>query len=105
MDWTRITGKISKLLLSQKGLVVEFEYNGKFHTGARSIMRKEVVATDAGLADEYVFSLLVPVSELDTIPEPRTDKITVNGVAYRVLDVEKDAIEATVKLHLGGEWA
>lgn len=106
MDWGRIGNSVEKLLQNQHGLAVEFTWNGETRWGCRSTLRKEAVATMDGLLGDYAFSLLCPYSEFEAArPQPRTDKVVVDGRVYRVLDVETDAVAATLKIHLGGELA
>lgn len=106
MDWERIGHSAQRLLARQKGLAVDFTWNGKAYWGCRSVLRREDYNSDAGLVGDYVFSLLCPADEFTAgRPQPRSDKVVVDGVTMRVLGVEADAVNATVKLHLGGELA
>lgn len=106
MDWTRIGHSVERLLANQPGLSVDFVWRGKSYWGCRSTLRKEIVNTDGGLAGDYSFSLLCPASEFELgRPQPRTDKIVIGKVEYRVLAVEADAVGSTVKLHLGDALA
>lgn len=103
MDWDRVHNSVERLIRSQKGLCVSFAFNGTQFWGARTTLRREDVNSDAGLAEYYRFSLLCPVSQFigRDVPQPRTDKITLDSVEYRVLGVERDAVEATLRIHLG----
>lgn len=101
MDWARTIAQVGTLLASQKGLKSSFLWQGKPCWGVRTSLRREDVATDAGLAGDYTFSLLVPVGLVDPPPTPRLDKITVDGHVMRVLAVERDSVEATIRIHLG----
>jgi len=93
-------------MASQKGLVVDFTWNGKTYWGCKSVMRREDYNSDAGLAGDYSFSILCPFDEfVGAKPQPRVDKVVVDGARMRVLSVESDAVSATLKLHLGGELA
>jgi len=105
MDWARISKSATSLMANQIGLKSEFTWNGKTYWGCRSIMRKEIVNTDAGLAGEYNFSLLCPFDEFCNARPQSREKVVVDGVVMRVLGVESDAVNATLKLHLGGELA
>lgn len=106
MDWERIGHSARRLMENQLGLTTTFVWNGKTYWGCRSTMRREVVNTSDGLAGDYQFSLLCPYSDFElSRPQPRTDKVTVDGKTMRVLDCETDAIHATIKIHLGGELA
>lgn len=104
MEWGRIAQSVEALMARQHGLAVEFKWDGGTYRGCRSALRKEAVNTTDGLAGDYAFSLLCPYSQFAARrPQPRVDKVEVEGTTYRVLDVEADAIRATLKLHLGGE--
>lgn len=104
MDWRRIAHSVKRLMQSQNGLATDFTWAGKTYWGCRSTMRKEVVNTSDGLAGDYAFSLLCPYDEFElSRPQPRTDKVVVDGRTMRVLDVETDSVNATIKIHLGGE--
>ena len=105
MDWIRISNSAARWMLRQKGVAVVFEFRGKELVGCRTSLRKEDINTDAGLAGSYAFSLLVPAGQLDERPEPRTDKVTCEGVEFRVLGVETDATGGFVRIHLGDEFA
>lgn len=103
MNWERIQASVNKLLSTQQGLFIPFEYDGEQYHGCRASLRREDVNSDAGLAESYTFSLLCPSSQFTgkDLPKPRQSKVTVDGLEYRVLAVETDAIKATVRLHLG----
>lgn len=104
MDWERLNVSVERLLNRQKGVSVPFyTEDGTQYWGCRTSLRREDVNTDAGLADSYSFSLLCPFSQFigNGLPKPRQSKVTINGIEYRVLSVERDATEATVRLNLG----
>ena len=103
MDWTRTQPQVARLLHSQKGLTSSFEWRGLAIEGVRTALRREDVALDAGLAADYSFSLLCALGDFNGVepPRPRLDKITVDGRVMRVLAVERDSVEATIRLHLG----
>ena len=105
MDWERIATGASRWMLKQRGVATCFLFKDKEYVGLRTSMRREDVNTDAGLYGVYAFSLLVPVAQLDDVPEPRPDKVEVGGVTYRILGVETDATGCFMRLHLGGEMA
>jgi hypothetical protein len=106
MNWAKTAQNVQSLLRRQNGLTVDFEWKGKMHTGIRTFLHKEIVNSDAGLAGYYSFSLLCPYDEFSTNkPESRTDKVSIDGVEFRVLAVEEDAVRATLKLHLGDVMA
>lgn len=102
MNWDRVREKAQALVSSQQALTEELEWNGQTLRGVRATLRREAVHADAGLADSYAFSFLVPISSFTGgYPKPRTDKATLNGTQYRVLSVEFDGAMALVRLNLG----
>lgn len=106
-DWGHIGHGVERILMSQKGLCEDFVFNGRQYWGCRSRLGREDVNTDAGLLDAYRFSLLCPAGQFagQEPPRPRVDKIMVDGVEYRVLECESDAVNATIRIHLGGALA
>lgn len=103
MDWDRIKDRAQALVANQQGLTEALDWDGQVLHGVRSTLRREAVHADAGLADSYAFSFLVPSSEFRAgrYPKPRNDKVTVDGTQYRVLSVESDGAQALVRLNLG----
>lgn len=103
MDWGIINTQVERLLYSQKGVCISFMYDGNTYEGCRTMLRRDDVNTDAGLADAYSFSLLCPASQFvaHALPKPRQSKVTIGGNEYRVLAVEKDATGSAVRIHLG----
>ena len=76
--------------------------DGRPITGARSVLRRADVNTDAGLIEgRYAFSLLCPADCFSSMPQPRRSRVVIDGAAYRVLSCEQDAVAATVRLNLG----
>lgn len=103
MDWDRIKDRAQALVANQQGLTEELDWDGQVLHGVRSTLRREAVHADAGLADSYAFSFLIPVASFGAgrYPKPRNDKVTLNGTQYRVLSVESDGAQALVRLNLG----
>ena len=103
MDWGRIASSVERLIMSQVGVTIPVIYAGSTLYGARTSLRREDVNTDAGLADAYSFSVLIPASQFigKSLPQPRQDKVIVDGVEYRILAVERDAAGACYRMHLG----
>lgn len=103
--WNAVRKQVESLLTSQMGLLSTFRWREASIQGVRTTLRRDDVATDAGLAGEYSYSLLVPASQLDglPLPQPRLDKIEVDGETMRVLAVERDSVGATIRIHLGAE--
>lgn len=106
-DWQGIAASVERLLNAQGALRSFFDWKGRRLHGVRATLRREDVNTSEGLAGVYAFSLLCPAAQFAGVepPQPRMDKITVDGRTYRVLGVETDAVAATVRLHLGDEMA
>ena len=103
MDWGRISSSVERLIMSQVGVAIPVVFAGSTFYGARTLLKREDVNTDAGLADAYSFSVLVPASQFvgKAIPQPRQDKVIIDGLEYRVLAVERDAAGACYRIHLG----
>ncbi|MBO4513517.1 MAG: hypothetical protein J5746_12205 [Victivallales bacterium] len=103
MDWVGVIRQVHSLLENQEGLKAVFSWQGKTCHGVKTALRREDVATDAGLAGDYTFSLLCPAGQFDGVPlpRPRLDKLEVDGQQMRVLAVEQDSVKATLRLHLG----
>ena len=101
-DWQGIARHAASLL-DQKGLTVHGTWKGGQFHGIRSMLRRNDIETMAGLIEgRYEFSLLCPATCFPNgAPEPRTGKVTIDGVQYRVLSLEKDAANATIRLNLG----
>lgn len=101
MDWNAVKSS-AQALLNQEGLTVSGTCDGAPITGVKTILRRADVNTDMGLIEgRYTFSLLCPVTAFPTMPSPRRSKVVIDGVTYRVLSSEKDAIGATLRLNLG----
>lgn len=107
MDWTRIASSVEGLLKSQRGLCVSFLWANREYKGCRTNLRKEDVNTDEGLVvGDYRFSLLCPTAQFGgRLPEPRVDIVYVEGRPMRVLAWEQDAVNACVRIDLGGMTA
>ena len=102
MDWTKTITQVSNLLNQQTGLKTLFVWESASYWGVRTSLKREIVNTDAGLADSYVFTLLCPCSQFgNKTIQPRQTKITIDGTEYRVLAVETDSVKSTYRLHLG----
>lgn len=104
MDWAHIAEKTADLLKNQHGLYVPFSWNNRTYHGCRTNLRKEDVNTDEGLiVGDYKFSLLCPSAQFQNgLPEPRMDIISIEGETMRVLAWERDAVNACVRIDLGG---
>jgi hypothetical protein len=103
MNWDNIRQQAAKLI--KLGPVIEASWSGKTIRGVRTSLKRQDVLSDAGLIDKYQFSLLCAPSEFAAgRPIPRQSKMVIGGTTYRVLAIEDDSAEATVKIHLGGEY-
>lgn len=101
MNWNPVKAS-AQALLSQEGLTVSGTCDGVAITGVKTVLRRADVNSDMGLIEgRYTFSLLCPASALPSMPAPRRSKVVLDGVTYRVLSCEKDAIGATLRLNLG----
>lgn len=103
-DWNSIRNSAARLL-EQPGLTETADWNGQAIRGVRTVLKREIVAMDDGLAGRYSFSFRIAASAFgDQKPKAR-QTIQLGGKAYRILSVEEDAIGATVLLNLGDETA
>ena len=100
MDWSKIKNQISGLV-KQPGLAVSFTIGGVSYTGTKTTLRRQDVNTDGGLAGSYTFSLICARDDFSTLPVPRRSIVVLDGVSYRVLSVERDALDASIRLNLG----
>ena len=105
--WHTIQQQVKKLLDAQNGLHSAFDWQGATIKGVRTTLRREDVATDAGLFGYYSFSVICSALDFEgkTLPRPRLDKLTIDGKAMRVLAVERDSVNACIKIHLGDDLA
>lgn len=95
-------------ILESSGLAIGFVVRNDTEadvscTGVRSVLRRADVGLDAGLAGQYVFSLLCKASQLSAATlEPRRTRIVIGAAEYRLLATEADALGTAYRLHLGG---
>ncbi len=102
-DWNKIRASAARLL-EQPGLTVVVQWGDLDLRAVKSVRRREDVNTDAGLIDgNYSLSILVPVVQLEgREPNRRNrDKMVVDGVTYRVIGTETDAVNAIMRIDLG----
>ena len=103
-DWNSIRISAARLL-EQPGLTETADWNGQAIRGVRTVLKREIVAMDDGLAGRYNFSFRVAASVFgDQKPKSR-QAVRLEGKTYRILSVEEDAVGATVLLNLGDETA
>ena len=103
-DWNSIRISAARLL-EQPGLTETAYWNGRAIRGVRTVLKREIVAMDDGLAGRYNFSFRVAASVFgDQKPKSR-QAVRLEGKTYRILSVEEDAVGATVLLNLGDETA
>ena len=103
-DWNSIRISAARLL-EQPGLTETAYWNGQAIRGVRTVLKREIVAMDDGLAGRYNFSFRVAASVFgDQKPKSR-QAVRMGRKTYRILSIEEDAIGATVLLNLGDETA
>ena len=107
MNWQGVQSKVERMLNNQQGLTASFTFGASSYSGVRTNLKRSDVATDAGLYENnYVFSLLCPMSQFNgNYPKSTVDTITLDGETYRVLSTDIDAIQASIRLNLGSEFA
>ena len=101
-DWNAIRNSAARLL-EQPGLTVTAQWKELDLRVVKSMRRREDVNTDAGLLDNnYSLSILVPVAQLQGREPSRKnkDKMVVDGVTYRVIATEMDAVGAVMRIDL-----
>lgn len=105
-DWNKVR-QMAQGILNQNTLLTSATWRGKTLRGVRTVLKREAVNTDDGLAGRYVFSLRCSTAQFTdgVYPDPRTEKITIDYKDYRVLSVEADPIQATVLINLGDATA
>lgn len=105
--WHIIQKQVKQLLEAQTGLHSVFDWQGASIKGVRTTLRREDVATDAGLLGYYSYSVICSALDFEgkQLPRPRLDKLTIDGKAMRVLAVERDSANACIKIHLGDDLA
>lgn len=105
-DWNKVRSRAQRLL-DQTTLLTSATWRGKTLRGVRTVLKREAVNTDDGLAGRYAFSLRVPANqfEIGNYPDPLNDKLTIEGKDYRVLSIEGDAIIASILINLGDATA
>ena len=87
------------------GIPTSFTWNGGTYSGARSQLKAERVAADAGLAGKYDFSLLCSLAQFSLSVPVSKQTVTVSGTEYRILTTDTDAFEACIRLNLGTLYA
>ena len=103
-NWNHIRISAARLL-DQPGLTETADWNGQTIRGVRTVLKREIVAMDDGLAGRYNFSFRVAASVFgDQKPKSR-QAVRLEGKTYRILSVEEDAVGATTLLNLGDETA
>jgi hypothetical protein len=73
-------------------------------SGTRMTLRRDVVLADEGLRQNYRFSVYVRYADLPSVPAIRS-KVTIGGVAYRVLALTSSDDARLYRLDLGEEYA
>lgn len=67
---------------------------------SKSKLTSEQQYTEYGFGEDYKISATMVKSDVDTIPEKGVN-VTLDGVAYQVLDSETDSMDVGLTLHLG----
>jgi hypothetical protein len=67
---------------------------------SKSKITKEQQYTEYGFGEDYKISVTMVKSDVDTIPEKGVN-VTLDDVAYQVLDSETDSMDVGLTLHLG----
>lgn len=109
-DWTSIQTTVRQLasqtMTKGLGLTISFQLvplvlNGIVYTysGTKTVLKKEAVNTSSGLNQNYVYSLLCDISQFTILPVGK-QQIVVDGQTLKIEQLEKDAIGATLRLHL-----
>lgn len=100
-NWNHIR-KSAPRLLEQPGLTVAVQWDDLDLLGVKSMLRREDVNSDIGLIDNnYSLSILIPMDQLEGREPGRRDEMKVEGVVYRVIATETDAVNAFIRIHLG----
>lgn len=93
-------------LLTQRGLASTVLWQGAALMGTRTVLRRQDAATLAAQTASYTVSVLIPRSELgqvNSLPRPLRDRVTMDGTRYLVLACERDVAD-NLRLHLGEEY-
>ena len=109
-DWTSIQKTVRQLasqtIVKGLGLTISFQLvplvaGGIVYTyvGTKTVLKKEAVNTSSGLNQDYVYSLLCDYSQFKILPVSK-QQIIVNGTTLKIEQLEVDAIQATLRLHL-----
>lgn len=105
MNWETLKNNANSSLsriLSQKGLTIHFVYKNETFEGVKTTLKRSDRNSDLGLIEgDYTFSIIAKSKQFDAMPQPRKDKIQIDGITYRVLSVDVDGLSATYKLNLG----
>ena len=93
--------KLNNILGEILGLnPVAVTFYGVTYSMTKTNLKKQRGYEVAGYADSYTFSLIGRVSDFSVLPEVE-EEISVDGVTYRILGVEKDCFDVTFRLDLG----
>ena len=91
--------------LAQSFTLVAMTTGGTNYTyiGTKTMLKKEAVNTSAGLNQNYEFSLLCDVSQFNVLPISK-QRVILNGVTYKIAEIDTDTINACTRLHLVSEY-
>ena len=104
LDTSKMSGTLANLH-AQAG-EVSVTISSTVYKGARMELHRDVVYGDAGLGDEYRFSVAFATSVLPlaSVPAPQSS-VTIASTTYRVLKAHQDALQLGTRLDLGERFA
>jgi len=77
---------------------------GTDYDAVKSNLNRDFRYTDYGLQNDYRFSVMLSYSDFSSLPEV-DDEATVGGTVYRILGIESDSTDVTIRLDLGQRYA
>ena len=101
LDKTIISNTFNKLL---EQLPVTVTYSGSTYTGTKTIVNADRFYYDEGLQDNYSFSVHLLQADFSSLPIV-DELVIIDSVSYRIIDIEKDAADCGIKIHLGERYA
>jgi len=100
LDTTAITRRFTNI---RSNAATTFTFSGTDYTGVKTNKALDINFVDAGLSNDYQWSLQISLSDFETAPAV-SDLITVSGTEYRVLDIEDDSLGIIRTLALGSKY-
>ena len=77
---------------------------GEDYDAVKSNLNRSIVYGNEGLQNEYRYSVMISVSDFDTVPDV-DDEATVGGTVYRIIGIEQDSTDVSIRLDLGQRYA